>query len=200
MCHAPASRPTPQPREKFYTRTHEHFMPPAEPKTAEHARHAKPSCAYPTSHATAVPKLRPRIRFFLLCERPWSSASRCPQGSMVLCAWPHTQQNTNHHRHMASPCKATSQAKLQAKRPPPPPRPPPLPPRPPAPPPATAAKACQHSLHHGVETFHTEVIMTFFAVQNKPSNTLRAAVTDVRSDGSRNRTETRGSLSTKAPK
>ena len=110
-----------KPREKFYTRTHEHFMPPAEPKTAEHARHAKPSCAYPTSHATAVPKLRPRIRFFLLCERPWSSASRCPQGSMVLCAWPDTQQNTNHHRHMASPCKATSQAKLQAMQPPPPP-------------------------------------------------------------------------------
>ena len=117
-----ASEPSyPTSHVKSFTHVHMNTLCHQPSQTAEHARHAKPSCAYPTSHATAVPKLRPRIRFFLLCERPWSSASRCPQGSMVLCAWPDTQQNTNHHRHMASPCKATSQAKLQAMQLPPPP-------------------------------------------------------------------------------
>ena len=52
----------------------------------------------------------------------------------------------------------------------------------------------------GLDTFQTEVMSTRVAVQNKPSNTLRASTTDARSDGCKNRTATRGSLSTSAPK
>ena len=52
----------------------------------------------------------------------------------------------------------------------------------------------------GLNTFQTEVMSTRVAVQNRPSNTLRASATDARSDGCKNRTATRGSLSTSAPK
>jgi len=77
---------------------------------------ARPNCTPHPDALTLPPAMPPcarakakaqRIRCFLLCERPCSSASRCPQGSMEPYAWPNTQRNTNHHRQMASPCKAT---------------------------------------------------------------------------------------------
>jgi hypothetical protein len=52
----------------------------------------------------------------------------------------------------------------------------------------------------GLDTCHTEVMSTRVAVQNRPSNTLRASAADARSDGCNNRTSTRGSLSTSAPR
>ena len=163
---------------------------------------ARAVLAHPTSHATAVLELRPRVPMFLpLCKRPCSSASRCPQGSMEPYAWPNTQQYQSSpsdgqplqsHTSRAKLHKPCSRNRCQGQR---------------------CCCCCRQgrrhrrrpllpksSLHHGSETFHTEVIMTFFAVQNKPSNTLRAAATDARSDGCKNRTSTRGSLSTKAPK
>ena len=103
LCHAPAmpnqailTHPTHKPRKKFYTCTHTICHQPSQ--TAEQPRQACHCCAravlaHPTSHATAVLELRPRVPMFLpLCERPCSSASRCPQGSMEPYAWPNTQQ------------------------------------------------------------------------------------------------------------
>jgi hypothetical protein len=86
------THPTHKPRKKFYTHMHQPSQTAEQPCQACHCC-ARAVLAHPTSHATAVPELRPRVPMFLpLCERPCSSASRCPQGSMEPYAWPNTQQ------------------------------------------------------------------------------------------------------------
>ena len=226
LCHAPAmpnqailTHPTHTSHEKCFTRVHDTICHQPS-QTAEQPRQACHCCAravlaHPTSHATAVPELTPRVRIRCFsrfangheARRPdarrdqWSrthgrtligipiitvspcratgqaklhatprcsdpSTSHVPEqrpslkGSDASCfanghearrpdarrdRWSRTHgrtlSSTNHHRQMASPCKATSRANLQAMQPPPPPR---LPP----PKAAAAAKAADAAAGH----------------------------------------------------
>ena len=84
--HAKSSRPNPshpQATEKVLHVYTTHMHQPSQ--TAEQPRQACHCCARADAKGEDP-------MFLPLCERPCSSASRCPQGSMEPYAWPNTQQ------------------------------------------------------------------------------------------------------------
>ena len=154
LCHAPAmpnrailTHPTHTSHEKCFTRVHDTICHQPS-QTAEQPRQACHCCAravlaHPTSHATAVPELTPRVR--IRCFSRFANGHEARRPDARRDRWSRTHGRTlssnNHHRQMASPCKATSRANLQAMQPPPPPRPPP-------PKAAAAAKAADAAAGH----------------------------------------------------
>ena len=113
--HAKSSRPNPshpQATEKVLHVYTTHMHQPSQ--TAEQPRQACHCCAravlaHPTSHATAVPELRPRVRIRCFSRFANGHAARRPDARRDRWSRTHgrTLSSTNHHRQMASPCKAT---------------------------------------------------------------------------------------------
>jgi hypothetical protein len=100
----PITHPTHKPQKKFYPHMHQPSQTAEQPRQACHCC-ARAVLAHPTSHATAVLELRPRVPMFLpLCERPCSSASRCPQGSMEPYAC-RPQRRVRHCAAVAAPSR-----------------------------------------------------------------------------------------------
>jgi len=121
--HAKSSRPNPshpQATEKFYT-THMHQPS----QTAEQPRQACHCCtravlAHPTSHATAMPELRPRVRIRCFSHFANGHAARRPDARRDRWSRTHgrTLSSTNHHQPLQShqPSQTASHAAATAAK------------------------------------------------------------------------------------